>query len=163
MNLTQKIKIRKAKAADLSTLGKLAEELYIHNTRLKHRSPYLVSKQNRVSLRQAHYKKVVKNMRNAFFIAFKNKIPIGFIACAFTQNAPAFKKQKIGIITEIYVVPSARGLNIGSKLINCAVEWFSSHKTIIVKVKCWHSNSLGRAFYEKCGFKQAHINYEKKI
>lgn len=81
-------------------------------------------------------------------IALSGGKPAGYILLALTWSQEA--GGKVVWIDEIYVRQEARGLGIGSALMNDAVKNFPAAR---VRLEVEHDNTAARRLYERLGYK----------
>lgn len=81
-------------------------------------------------------------------IAFSGGKPVGYILLALTWSQEA--GGKVVWIDEIYVREEARGLGVGSALMNDAVKNFPAAR---VRLEVEHDNTAARRLYERLGYK----------
>jgi GNAT superfamily N-acetyltransferase len=92
-------------------------------------------------------------------MAFSKERPIGY-ATLYIYNG---LDGDYGYLDEIYVEESIRGYGVGNKLLTHAIDWVKSKKGIrmALNVYVWNKSSI--SFYEKSGFIQNYIQYDKKL
>lgn len=66
-----------------------------------------------------------------------------------------------GLLDEVYVDSNARGYGIGRKLIDECLFWMREHGANRVKLQMYDWNEHARCLYEKMGFIQYAVSFEK--
>ena len=94
-------------------------------------------------LNDAFVEKVAEDMRNMYipnsetWVFQEGNIIVGFVSMLENE------------IAGLFVLPNNQSKGIGTQLVN-----FVSKKHSSLEVEVFEKNSIGRAFYHKCGFKQ---------
>lgn len=101
---------------------------------------------------------ILKNPYKLVLMAFKNNNPVGYLR-AYMQDW----KLKVGCLDELFIKEEAQGGGVGKKLLNAGTQWMKEKKVVrmIASVYLW--NAPARSFYEKEGFEEYSVFYEKKI
>lgn len=60
----------------------------------------------------------------------------------------------VGRIPNLAVVESARGLGLGRRLIQHALDYFRSQGVVIARIETMASNAIGQNLYPSCGFEE---------
>jgi GNAT superfamily N-acetyltransferase len=69
----------------------------------------------------------------------------------------------IGLFDDIYIDPEARGHGLGQKLLHEMMIWFKSKRINRVKLHAYSWNLKAKELYEKNGFNEYAVSYEKFI
>ncbi len=99
----------------------------------------------------------IQNQESIIYIAFE-----GTRALGFTQLYPSFSSvstQKLWILNDLYVIPEARGLRVGEKLIERALQLASETNAKGVMLETAHTNFSGQKLYERLGFLREDLEY----
>lgn len=91
---------------------------------------------------------------NWFFVVKKQEEWLGYMKLVNSENPPELGQQKALEIERIYVIEQAKGLGIGTQLINHATQVAQSQGFNILWLGVWEFNSAAIAFYEKMGFQR---------
>lgn len=91
--------------------------------------------------------------------------PIGYALAVVDYPDPSNDNgtEWCGLLDEVYVDESARGLGIGSKLIDSCMEWIRHLGAKRVKLQMYDWNDQARHVYEKWGFTPYAISFEKTM
>jgi len=85
---------------------------------------YRVKNINDDKNRQHFFRFTRDTTRGIVYIAYQNKVPIGFCTIYFSFSSA--KAEEIGILNDLYVNPRYRSAGIGKLLINRAIDEVSS-------------------------------------
>lgn len=61
---------------------------------------------------------------------------------------------RLGVLTDFYLIESARGQGVGAEVIRLLEEWGSEQGLHALELVVLHHNPRARAFYERLGFNQ---------
>lgn len=78
--------------------------------------------------------------------------PLGFILAYVSANMPTFLPSEFGFISDIYLLPSARGSGRGRALVAWATDWFRGQGVKQAHLQVYEGNASGRAFWKTAGF-----------
>ena len=78
---------------------------------------------------------------------------VGFMLCMLSPNAPIFRDRKIGLISDVFVIPQRRRKGVAEKMLAVAVKWFRKNKVRSVQLMVAAKNLEGRTVWRKLGFK----------
>lgn len=99
----------------------------------------------------------IQNSESVIYIAFDAEKPLGF-----TQLYPSFSSastQRIWILNDLYVIPEARGLRVGEKLIERAMRLARDTNAKGVMLETAHTNLSGQKLYERMGFEREDLEF----
>lgn len=99
------------------------------------------------------------------FIVFavKDNKPVGFASAqVYVSECTADNGTgKMGLFDKLYVDPSARGLGIGKELAEAIMGWFHDNGISRVKLHAYSWNTQARRLYEKLGFAEYLVSFER--
>ncbi|MDR6845599.1 GNAT family N-acetyltransferase [Flavobacterium granuli] len=96
------------------------------------------------------YKYIDENNSDIFIAEINNQI-VGYIICTKIERPRIFKLKTKGRIDGLYVSSNIRNSNIGSKLLDTAVEWFGI--VDYIEIEYTNQNNLAENFWKNKGFK----------
>jgi ribosomal protein S18 acetylase RimI-like enzyme len=70
---------------------------------------------------------------------------------------------QIGLFDELYLDSEARGHGLGQKILDEMIKWFKSNDIRRIKLHAYSWNKKAKELYEKNGFKEYAVSYEKFI
>ena len=160
-----RICIRKATADDLNIFVNFTIELSKFN-RSKHSIECKYDDYELVlnSIREKAKKTFNSNSKDVLIlIAEIEDTPVGYaLGRVFEEEKTADNGTgKMGLLDELYVDDKARGLGIGKKLMDKVTEWMREKGISRVKLHTYSWNNSAKKLYEKCGFSQYALSYEK--
>ncbi len=79
---------------------------------------------------------------------------VGFVACD-TNWFSVFERKKVGEIHELFVLPGYRGMGIGTKLLEKALEYAWERNRRVAELWVGRTNYRARKFYTSHGFDEA--------
>ncbi len=162
-----KINIRKALDEDIDIFVAFAAKLSMFN-RSNHS----------IECKYDHYELVLEAIKQKAEITFNNRnedtliliaeiddLPVGYaLGKIFEEEYTADNGTgKIGLIDEVFVDYGARGLGIGKTLIREVACWVQERGTNRIKLHVYSWNVNAKRLYEKCGFKEYAVSFEKFI
>ena len=159
--------IRKAIENDFDSFVKLSEELSRFNRSNHH-----------VKCKYDDYHSVLKSIREqavrtfktrsedvSIFIAQVNNVPKGYALVKIYTEAETAENGtgRMGLLDEIYVDESVRGNGIGNQLVDEVISWMRAKGITRIKLHAYSWNKNATALYEKLGFSEYAVSYEKFI
>jgi len=70
---------------------------------------------------------------------------------------------RIGLLDELFLDDTARGLGLGQKLIDEIIVWMKEKKINRIKLHAYSWNNNAKRLYERNGFKEYAVSYETFI
>ncbi len=141
-----------------------------------------LSKFNRINhpeeCKYDEYEKILDSIRrraNETFINRGKDIHILIVECDSKQVGYALAKiynedsgadngtGRMGLFDELYLDEDARGFGIGQKLLDEVINWFKSKGISRIKLHAYSWNENAKKLYNKNGFLEYAISYEKFI
>lgn len=106
-----------------------------------------------------------RNEDTLILIAEINGIPVGYaFGKIFEQEETTDNGTgKMGLFDELFVDVSTRGFGIGRKLIEEVTHWMKEKGINRIKLHAYSWNNNAKRLYEKYGFKEYAVSYEKYI
>ena len=100
-----------------------------------------------------------------FLIAESNQTPCGYVFARIYEEEQAADdgRGRMGLLEKLFVTEEARGSGLGQILIDAAMQWFESKGMRRVRVHAYSWNERARALYEKNGFLEYAVSFEKFI
>jgi len=100
-----------------------------------------------------------------FLIAEDNQSPIGYVFAKIYEETQVADNGtgKMGLLADLFVDEAARGIGLGQTLIDKTMEWFRSKGIRRVKLHAYSWNKAALKVYEKNGFAEYAVSYEKFI
>ncbi|KJR44345.1 hypothetical protein UF75_5274 [Desulfosporosinus sp. I2] len=98
-------------------------------------------------------------------IAEIDGIPLGYALGKIVEQEETADNGtgKMGLFDELFVDVSARGFGIGRKLIDNVTHWMEEKGISRIKLHAYSWNNNAKRLYEKYGFKEYAVSYEKFI
>lgn len=98
-------------------------------------------------------------------IAEMDSKPAGYALGRIFQQEPNADNGtgRMGLFDELFVDESARGQGLGQMLMDEVMDWFREKGISRVKLHAYSWNSNARSMYEKNGFEEYVVSYEKFI
>lgn len=96
-------------------------------------------------------------------LAFLNGVAVGYaLGRIFDQEETADNGTgRMGLFDELFVLDEARGHGIGKKLIDSLLDWFKDEEIHRIKLHAYSWNNNAKQLYERLGFKEYAVSYEK--
>ena len=106
-----------------------------------------------------------RNEDTLILIAEIDRIPIGYaLGKIFEQEGTTDNGTgKMGLFDELFVDVSTRGFGIGRKLIDAVTHWMKEKGINRIKLHAYSWNNNAKRLYEKYGFMEYAVSYEKFI
>ena len=110
---------------------------------------------------KSHLIYLAENPNNHIFIAAANENLIGYLAIQIRQRQPFM--EKLAEISEIYIEPAFRHLEIADKLFDKSLEWAKEKgiKWIAMPIYCKDESAIN--FWKKRGFSETERIYVNNI
>ena len=121
------------------------------------------------------YETVISRIKSKSITIFENRNSDILILIAELKNEPVgyvlariYEEDKtadngtgrIGLLDELFIDESARGLRIGQDLINQVIAWFKVKGINRIKLHAFSWNEVAKRVYEKNGFREYAVSYE---
>ncbi len=151
------IEVRDATKSDLRAVTNLWTELAEHHSKLSDHfnlawdsrlrwSRYLASK--------------FKEISTKLVVAEEDGRLVGFMLCLLSPNTPVYAERKIGVISDVYVIPERREKGVTKLMFDHAVQWFRKNKVKSIQLGVAAVNPEALAVWRKMGF-EPFIMYER--
>jgi len=103
-----------------------------------------------------------KNEDSLILIAECDSQPVGYaLGRIYNEDETADNGTgRMGLLDEIFIEDSARGLGIGNKLIDETIKWMKEKGINRVKLHAYSWNTKAKKHYERKGFKEYAVSYE---
>lgn len=151
------IKINTAKSNDWQLIQKLNNQVFLNdkeNDDLDLDWPF-----SKKGIR--YYKQLTNGKYGKCFIAYLNKIPVGYVALATKDFG--YRKSKYIEIENIGVDPEYRSQGTGKQLLKATIKWAKEQKASKLFVSAYWNNKKAINFYKKNGFYESGLELDKKI
>ena len=76
----------------------------------------------------------------------------GFCCAYVCQNLAMFLPAEMGYVSDLYLVPEARGKGLGREIMTMVLDWFRGQGVSSVQLQAYGANGAGRAFWKAMGF-----------
>lgn len=99
----------------------------------------------------------IQKSDSVIYLAYDGIKPLGF-----TQLYPSFSSvstNRLWILNDLYVIPEARGLRVGERLIERAFQLARDTNARGVQLETAHTNLSGQKLYERLGFEREDLEY----
>ena len=152
------IAIRKARAADISSLVALARHTF-EISFAKDNTPENMANYLNETFTAEKIESELEESQSQYFVAASDEKLVGYARVRFSEEV---KDKLIGPSLElqrIYVAPESQGLNIGSQLMESCIEYAISNGYHWIWLGVWEKNFSAQKFYQRWGFEKfgAHI------
>jgi len=100
-----------------------------------------------------------------FLVAENDQKPLGYLVARIYEEDRAADAGtgRVGLIEKLFLSEEARGDSLGQKLMDEVMGWFQSKDVRRVRVEPYAWNERAKAFYEKNGFMEYSVVFEKFI
>jgi len=119
-------------------------------------------------------KAIVEKVRTAFqnrdentlyLVAESDQIPLGYVFAKIYEETQTADNGtgRVGLLDELFVDEKARSMGLGQKMIDETIKWFQANNICRVKLHAYSWNQSAKTIYEKNGFTEYAVSYEKFI
>jgi len=161
------IHIRQTKDSDLDYIISFAKKLSAFNrknhsitSKYDDHEPVLqaIAERMRTAFR-------TRDENSLFLIAEDGRTPLGYVFAKIYEETQIADNGtgRMGLLSDLFVDETARGMGLGQKLIDKTMEWFKSRGIRRVKLHTYSWNRAAQKVYEKNGFAEYAVSYEKFI
>lgn len=151
------IEVRDATKSDLRAVTSLWTKLAEHHSELS--DHFALSWDSR--LRWSKYlTSKFKEISTKLIVAEENGKLVGFMLCLLSPNAPVFAERKIGVISDVYVLPERRMKGVTKLMFDHSVQWFRKNKVRSIQLGVAAVNLEALAVWRKLGF-EPYMMYER--
>lgn len=162
-----KVEIRKAVDGDRDIFIDFAVKLSNfnrnnHNSECKYDNYELVI--NSI-IRNAQEKFDSRNEDTSILIAELEGKPVGYaLGRIFEEDETADNGTgRMGLFDELFLDDTARGLGMGQKLFDETINWMKEKRINRIKLHAYFWNNNAKRLYERNGFREYAVSYEKFI
>ena len=99
----------------------------------------------------------IQNSESVVFLAYDGTRALGFV-----QLYPSFSSvstNRLWILNDLYIIPESRGLRVGERLIERALQLARDSNAKGVQLETAHTNLSGQKLYERLGFEREDLEY----
>ena len=146
------IKIREATLKDTEQITKLWKGLMDYHKKLLKLKNRL--KKNSEAIFKKFVIKNIKSKNSILIVAEEDKQLIGYLMGFIKDEPPIYNEDKIGYISDGFVIKEKRRKGVMKKLVNKAKPFFKKKKMKRVYLRADTSNTVGVRSWEKIGFKE---------
>ncbi len=143
------IEVREAKKDDLPSVVNLWEKLAKYHSELSDEFDLAWDSRRRWS---SYLHKKYSEISTKLIVADEDGRLVGFMLCMLSPNHPIFKERKIGLISDVYVLPERRGKGITKKMLDVAIKWFRKNKVRSLHLTAAFANKEGQEVWRLLGF-----------
>jgi GNAT superfamily N-acetyltransferase len=106
-----------------------------------------------------------RNVNTLILIAELEGNPVGYaLGRIYREDETADNGTgKIGLVDELFLEDIARGFGLGQRLLDETIKWIKQNNINRVKLHAYSWNSNAKKLYEKNGFKEYAVSYERFI
>ena len=101
-----------------------------------------------------------KEISTKLVVAEEDGKLVGFMLCLLSPNTPVYAERKIGVISDVYVLPERRKRGVTRLMFDHAVKWFKKNKVRSIQLGVAAANPEAIAVWRKIGF-EPFIMYER--
>lgn len=94
----------------------------------------------------------IKNLNNAFWIAFVNELPVGYAKLKLNSKSEFIETSKISQLQKIYVLKDFLSMKIGLELQTKLIDKATAHGSAIIWLSVLKENIRAINFYNTNGF-----------
>jgi ribosomal protein S18 acetylase RimI-like enzyme len=159
-----RIRVREADVSDRETLMTFHRSLYVD-----HRDQ-VVPKDELPLIEYRDYEHILHNDLRALLadrdshvlIAEDQGVAVGYITGRVTVE-PERVLPRRGVVEDWYVVPAARGVGVGARLLRSLEDRFREAGCDIVESATWAANLSARRIHDELGFREIRVIYRKRL
>ena len=96
--------------------------------------------------------KELSNKENIFFLAWDNKMPVGYAKLRATNSPEELKNNNPIEIERLYVLKAYQNKKIGEAIMKYCIEYAINQKHDIIWLGVWEHNLSAIRFYKRYGF-----------
>ncbi|MBW2977632.1 GNAT family N-acetyltransferase [Candidatus Woesearchaeota archaeon] len=155
------MRIRKAKKEDIPEIKKLVIKLFSTWAKIDpadklDRSWFKKSKSNKF------YNSLLKNKDKLLLVAEEDKTLIGYLLLETQFRDPFLEGNRIGYVSELFVLPEYRKKGISKELLKKSNEWFKKKKFKWLVVSTHSRDKPAIQFWKRKGFKEFNKYFNKR-
>jgi GNAT superfamily N-acetyltransferase len=162
------VTIRRACLRDVETIIKLWKEfLKQHdeivmkgNPRLR---PYFIRKNDAAKVMERFVIKNIRSRNAIIHVAEAEGKPVGYALSFIKKNNPVYRLERMGHISDLFVIKEYRGLGISSMFKNEAVKWFKRKGVEYISLSVSKENRKAHHIYDRWGFLDYRTEMRMKI
>lgn len=160
--MNKKIMIRKATQGDLKDIQRLNHSLFVKEYREYDRTldtgfPYTTIG------KEYFVERMTKPAQGIIAVAELGGKVIGYICGGLQKRKASRIKARYAELENMLVEPKFRGKSVGSQLIAYFFAWCENHKVDYVSVIASSKNFRAQKLYQKMGFRDLDVHFQKKM
>jgi len=154
------MKIRKAKKEDIPAIKDLVLKLFSKWEKIDpadklDKDWFKKSKSNKF------YTDMIKDKDKLLIVAEEDKV-VGYLLLETKYRDPFIKENKVGYVSELFVLPEYRGRGIAKLLLKEGDKWFKKQKFKWIQVSTHALDKPANKFWMSRGFTEFNKYYKKK-
>jgi len=151
------IEVRDATRKDLKGVTDLWTDLAEHHSKLS--DHFALAWDSRI--RWSRYLAAkFKEISTKLVVAEEDGKIVGFMLCLLSPNVPVYAERKIGVISDVYVLPERRKKGVTKLMFDHAVKWFRKNKVRSIQLGVAAANPDALAVWRSLGF-EPFMMYER--
>ena len=101
----------------------------------------------------------------SFFIAELEGKPVGYVLGRILEENEISDNGtgRIGLLDELFVNETSRGIGLGQKLLDETIKWMKTKNINRIKLHAYSWNNNAKRLYERNGFNEYVVSYERFI
>jgi len=155
------MKIRKAKKQDIKQIKNLVIKLFSTWDKIDPADKLDKDWFNKPKANK-FYTDIINKQDKLLLVAEENNNLIAYLLLETQFRDPFLKGNRIGYISELYVLPRYRGKGISKALLNQGEKWFKKKKFKWIQVSTHSRDKPAIKFWEKKGFKEFNKYFNKR-
>lgn len=154
------VKIRKAKAGDISAVVELA--LKLMKSHLKFDSFYYKLGKNATQEYAKYFKRIVRSKNWLLVVAEQDNTLLGYALATIAKRPTIYKLKKMCEFHDLFLEKKFRGKGISKKLFGEVKKFAKTKKIKLIRVRVDERNQRAIKAYKKFGFKEHDKNMIQK-
>ncbi len=159
--MTERVQVRRAKAADLALLTRLWRELVGFHESLGGQDFRLAPGA------EAGWRKYLRGHLGKpdklCLVAETDGQAVGFLVGSIERRSGVFMEREYGHISDVYVQEPFRRRGVGKTLVDEALRWLEAKRVGRVRLQTDARNTLGFEFWKKLGFQTTVFTMDKLL
>jgi GNAT superfamily N-acetyltransferase len=160
--MRQPVTIRKARVGDLEAVLRMWTRLMAFHRGF---SGFRISplKKNARELVHAFFRRCVRSRYHLFLVAEEDGRLVGYNLNALWKNIPVFRRERCGMIMDLFVEKRRRGQGVASAFRREALTWFRRKGATAVVINANFENTRSRRIYRHWGMVENNVQMISRL
>ncbi len=98
------------------------------------------------------FRRTLGRFTNAWMAELDDGTVAGYILCRIKRTPAYFGGVMVGELSDMWIIPEARRLHIGDRLVRTAIEWLREQGVHSIEIQVLNANEISWNLFQRLGF-----------